>query len=72
MNQRDKTLERLVKQHANGEPLSTTVNVDGRAVQTRRLLESYRFDRRAASPAMIAHISAIEHPLMCEAALSLL
>ena len=72
MNQRDKTLERLVKQHANREPLPTTVHLDGGAVETQRFLETYRFDRRAASPAMAAHISAIEHPRMCEAALSLL
>ena len=72
MNQRDQTLERLVKLHANGGPLPKTVNAGERAVDTRRFLESYRFDTRAASPAMAAHISAIEHPLMCEAALSLL
>lgn len=72
MNQRDQTLERLVKLHASGEPIPTTINVDRCAEETRRFLESYRFDKRAASPVMMAHMSAIERPLMCEAALSLL
>lgn len=56
----------------NGEPLPTTVSVGGQAVEMRRLLESYRFDQRAALPAIVAHISTIERPLMCGAALSLL
>jgi hypothetical protein len=68
----DQTLERLVKLRASGEPLPATVSIGGRAVETRRFLEAYRFDKREASPGMTAHIATVERPLMCEAALSLL
>jgi hypothetical protein len=64
----DQTLERL----DNGEPLPATASVGGRAVETRRFLEAYHFDKREASPAMTAHIATVERPLMCEVALSLL
>ncbi|MGY3589010.1 hypothetical protein ACVIGB_002035 [Bradyrhizobium sp. USDA 4341] len=68
----DHTLERLVKLRANGEILPSTVNVQGRMVETRRFLEGFRFDKREASPTMTARIATMERPLMCEVALSLL
>jgi len=72
VDQYDETLERLVKLRAKSAPLPATVSISGNAMETRRFLERYRFDRRVASPAMAAHIPTIERPLVCEAALSLL
>ncbi|MGY4570800.1 hypothetical protein [Bradyrhizobium sp. USDA 3256] len=65
MNQYDQTLERLVKQRANGEALPATVNIHGRIVDTRRFLEGFRFDKREALPTMTAHIVRMERPLTC-------
>ncbi|MCK1611037.1 MULTISPECIES: hypothetical protein [unclassified Bradyrhizobium] len=72
MNQRDQTLERLIRLHANRDPLPATVKVGGETVATRQFVEGFRFDRREATPAMSAHIANVELPLMCEAALPLL
>lgn len=72
MNHRDQALERLVKLYADGQPIPATVNVGGRVEEARRFLESYRFDRRPASPGMMACVSTVERSLMSEVALSLL
>ena len=67
----DATLEQLVKLRASGETLPSTVTIRGQAVETRRFLQTYRHDYRDASPAIACYITAIERPLMCEAALAL-
>lgn len=72
MNTRDMQLSRLVALRLNGVPLPAEVVVGGERVDTARFVESFRCDRREAWPAIEGICTAVQRPLVCEVALSLM
>lgn len=72
MTAADITLSRLAAIHSKGEPLPVTVSTDHGQEDTNRFLESFRFDRREAWPALAACVDNIERPSVCEVAFALM
>ncbi|CCE01129.1 hypothetical protein [Bradyrhizobium sp. STM 3809] len=72
MNDRDLALAALVQTRQRGEPMPATVRVSGAVSDTQRFLESFRFDRREAWPAISELLSEFNsRPLVSEIAGSL-
>lgn len=65
-DRRDLMLTRLVSAHARGEPLPTTVTLDGGALDTASFLAGFANDRRVAWSALAHYAEHVQSPTVGE------